>query len=105
MNFYRECLKIRRSSKTLVYGIYREFFHGSRNIYMYERARKKVRYLIICSFAHIPFPVKLPKNYEGMKGSLIIHNYADARADNMIFRPYEARVYRFDGRDGVTARI
>ena len=97
LNFYRRCLKVRRASKTLIYGRYREYFHGSRSIYMYERALKNIRYLVICSFSHIPVPVAFPEIYRNRKGIMVIHNYADTKEDNMLFGPYEARVYRFTG--------
>ena len=114
LNFYRKCLKLRKRSKTLIYGKYKEYFPKNPNIYMYERAFGNVRYLIICSFAKLPVEVRLPKNYAGKKGQLMLCNYSDepqVMADSLrkrvrqevnmlakehgMFRPYEVRVYRF----------
>ena len=114
LNFYRKCLALRKSSKTLIYGAYKEYFPKDPNIYMYERAYGEVRYLIICSFAKLPVKVRIPQNYVGKKGQLMLCNYPDGpqvmadslrkrahqevnmlAAEHGMFRPYEVRVYRF----------
>ena len=114
LNFYRKCLALRKSSKTLIYGEYKEYFPKDPYIYMYERSYGEVRYLIICSFARLPVKVRLPENYVGKKGHLMLCNYPDGpqvmadtirerahqevsmlAAEHGMFRPYETRVYRF----------
>ena len=114
LNFYRKCLELRRKSKTLILGRYREYFPKDPNVYMYERSLGKVRYLIVCSFSKLPMRLKIPKSYVGRKGQLLLCNYpqgpqvmADKLKDRLkqevnllewqhgMLRPYEARVYRF----------
>ena len=114
LNFYRKCLKLRKSSKTLIYGEYREYFPKDPNIYMYERSYGRVRYLVICSFVKFPVRVRIPETYVGRKGQLMLCNYPKGAqmlagtlrerahqevsmlaAEHGMFRPYEARVYRF----------
>jgi len=100
LNFYRKCLALRKKSKTLLWGTYKEYFPSNEHIYMYERAYQNIRYVIICSFASHPVRVMKPKEYYGRKGKLVLCNYPkDAACDDRgygWFRPYEARVYRFD---------
>ncbi len=95
LNFYKKCLKLRRSSKTLILGKYHEYFHLSSHVYMYDRVYKNISYLIICSFSRIPVMVNLPGSYRKREGILVLSNYEKTKPDRMIFRPYEARVYRF----------
>lgn len=105
LNFYRKCLKLRKSSNVLLWGSYREFFPKDPHIYMYERRLCDVSCLIICSFSDKPVRVRLPKEYLGHKRRLILCNYpkeshSAGRLDGLPegeqgwFRPYEARVYR-----------
>ncbi len=75
LNFYRSCLALRKKSRTLIYGEYREYFPKDPFVYMYERRSEKVRYLIVCSFSRLPVRVRLPKEYVGKKGRLMLCNY------------------------------
>ena len=114
LNFYRKCLALRKHSKTLIYGTYKEYFPKDPNIYMYERAYGDVRYLIICSFSRLPVKVHLPENYVGRKAQLVLCNYPDGApvmadtlrerahqevnmlaVEHSMFRAFETRVYRF----------
>ena len=94
LHFYRKCLALRKHSKTLLYGAYREYFPKDDQLYVYERAYGSIRYLMICSFSHFPVKLRIPKAYAGRKGQLVLCNYAGKTKDGML-RPYEARVYRF----------
>ncbi len=104
LKFYRRSLELRKYSRTLIYGDYHEYCPFDGNIYMYERRRKDVRYLIICSFAGHPVDVKIPQIYVGRHGQYVLGNYTDAGEKGtkmesfeavQHFSPYEARVYRF----------
>ncbi len=114
LNFYRKCLNLRKSSRTLIYGRYHEFFPKDTNIYMYERVLKDDAYLIVCSFSHFPVKVSLPKKYVGKQGKLVLCNYPKGvhekayslwelynrelykvANEHGMFKPYECRVYRF----------
>ena len=94
LNFYRKCLQIRKNSRTLIYGKYKEYFPKDPYIYMYERSLEGMHYLIICSFAKHTVKVRIPKNLAEVKLKLVISNYAGLR-HSTYFAPYEARVYRF----------
>lgn len=99
LNFYRRCVALKKMSRTLTYGQYREFFPDSEQIYMYERTLGKQRWLIICSFAKHPVRVHFPREYAGKKNQLILCNYRETDKNDLCFRPYEARIYRFPAGD------
>ncbi|MCR5487697.1 MAG: alpha-glucosidase [Lachnospiraceae bacterium] len=121
LNFYRKCLELRKHSRTLIYGSYREYFPKDKRIYLYERRLGKMRYLIICSFVRRPVRVRLPEAYQNRRGRLLLCNYpktvkkeelnlyapegdsvkellVSKIADHGYFRPYEARVYAFSSK-------
>nr|MCR5669774.1 alpha-glucosidase [Butyrivibrio sp.] len=113
--FYRKCLALRKSSDTLIYGDYIEYFPKDKNIYMYERTLGKESYLIICSFSRLPVRAHKPEKFRGRKGELVLCNYRDGagiakskRALEQVeyklaelehrkglLRPFETRVYRY----------
>ena len=113
LNFYRKALRLRKSSKTLLHGTYHEHFPKDPNIFMYERCLDDESYLIICSFSRLPVRVRLPEKFKGKTGTLVLSNYPGKNKDQSrlseqieerlnemehkagMFRPYEARVYRF----------
>ncbi|MBQ9512199.1 MAG: alpha-glucosidase [Lachnospiraceae bacterium] len=111
LNFYRRCLSLRKHSKTLLWGEYKEYEPGNEHIYLYERSLGDVRYLVLCSFSHISRTVALPRPYRDRKLYLMLCNYEQgawdekARDDHfaalgsvlphrITLQPYETRVYR-----------
>ena len=93
LNFYRKCLSLRKSSETLIYGEYREYYRHHGKLYMYERRLDSDRYLIVCSFAAGNIPLKLPRTWRGASLEQVLCNYDTEGAPNVL-RPYETRVYR-----------
>ena len=77
LNFYRKCLRLRKSSNTLIYGHYKEHFPKDRNIYMYERYLDGESYLVICSFSRLPVKAHKPEKFAGKRGKLVLCNYPD----------------------------
>ena len=97
LNFYRRCLALRKSSETLLQGTYREYMRLSGRIYMYERKLGDERILVICSFSKKPAACRLPREYRGCKGEILLDNYPvqGTSGAEQSLRPYEARVIRF----------
>lgn len=91
LNFYRKCLDYRKNSDVILWGDYREFFKNSEKIYMYERSYEGRKVLVICSFYDHELRLKMPDEYKGKKGHLVLCNYANHKRD--VLMPYEARVY------------
>ena len=94
LNFYRKCLKLRKHSRTLLFGSYREYFPADEKIYMYERSFKDVHYLIICSFSKHTADFKLPGGLKGVRMEQVLCNYSGVR-EQFTLAPYEARVMRY----------
>ena len=95
LNFYRRCIALRKSSETLIFGKYNEFFPKHKELYIYERVLGDERYLIICSFSRLPHRMKIPDSYKGKTGELVLCNYSDKPLKDDWLKPYEARVYRY----------
>ncbi len=103
LNYYRQCIRIRQSSPALLFGEYREYYHGDPNFYVYSRSLDGETYLIICSFARERLPVILPKQFRGIRCRLILTNYPrereqgreyDLHSPGFRLYPYEAMVLR-----------
>ena len=113
LNFYRRCLALRKRSKTLLWGTYREYFRGSSRIFMYERKyedkdrSREERILVICSFSTQELRYPAPRGYNMAKGKLILDNYISeeemktAPTENTgagipgKLHPYEVQVWKF----------
>ena len=108
LNFYRRCLSLRKRSKTLLWGTYREYFRRSSRIFMYERKyvdKEKgfeERILVICSFCTKELSYRMPRGYNSAKGRLILDNYIPEEETEEAsqelagkLRPYEAQVWKF----------
>ena len=98
LHFYRKCLKLRRESKTLLWGDYKEYFPRHKQIYFYMRSYKSIHYIVICNFSDRNVTVRLPRLYANKKLYPVLCNYAHedgaVRQEAFSMRPYEARVYR-----------
>ena len=83
LNFYRRCLRLRKRSRTLLFGTYREYYPWSKRLFMYERMSEAVpaaggrpeRILVICSFSSEEFSYRFPRSYRDSKGELLLDNY------------------------------
>ena len=102
--FYRKCIRLRKSSKTLLFGEYREYLPGDPNIYIYERTLNNTHYLIICSFAKMQIYMPVPKELRARFVQRVLTNYPALREENeklylpvnfLPLEPYEAAVFRF----------
>ena len=88
LNFYRALLRFRKEP-VVRYGRFREFYPAGRWFYIYERAWKGERLLVVCSFTELEAAFQEP--YSLKKAEKIFGNYPGLTA---AMRPYEVRVYR-----------
>ena len=104
LNFYRRCLALRKHSRTLLLGTYREYFPHSSKIFMYERKYTdkgnglEERILVVCSFSEHDRSYRMPKGFNYKKGKLILDNYISEEdikggktAEAGKLRPYEVQ--------------
>lgn len=98
LNFYRKCLRLRKSSAALLKGEYREYCPHRRRLYMYERRYQSERVLVVCSFSAREQTWKLPKGFAKDDGVLMLCNYPEEGVPGRL-RPYETRVLRFQDPD------
>ena len=94
LNFYRRCLRLRKRSRTLLHGRYREYFPAHPHLFVYERTLGRTAYLIVCSFTSKEVVMSLPPAYQGHHLTLMLCNYPATDGTDPVLRPYEARVYR-----------
>ena len=92
LNFYRKCLALRKSTDTLIYGTYKEYYHLSSKLFVYERALDGDRYLIVCSYSKQHTGLRMPKFWRKAEKELVLCNYKK-NGPELSLRPYETRVY------------
>ncbi len=92
LNFYRKCLALRKSTDTLIYGTYKEYYHLSSKIFEYERSLDGDRYLIVCSYSKQHTGLRMPKFWRKAEKELVLCNYKKNGLE-LTLRPYETRVY------------
>ena len=96
LNFYRQCLALRKESDTLLWGSYREYFPRSRWLYMYEREWRGERILVVVSFSKKERRFHLPRGYTWEGAQLLLDDYGEEKEKSLL-RPYEAKVIRWKG--------
>ena len=94
LNFYRKCLALRKSSKTLLFGTYKLHAPFSRKLFAYERVYKGERIFVLCSFTKKPISYRLPDGLISEQGEMLICNYPGEREAGKL-QPYEVQVWRF----------
>ena len=92
LNFYRKCLALRKSTDTLIYGTYKEYYHLSSKIFEYERSLDGDRYLIVCSYSKQHTGLRMPKFWRDAEKENVLCNYKK-NGPELTLRPYETRVY------------
>ncbi|MBQ3790853.1 MAG: alpha-glucosidase [Lachnospiraceae bacterium] len=109
LQFYRLCLALRKKSRTLLWGEYREYYPRDDRIFTYTRSLGKNHYLILCSLSRLPSFARIPEEYRGRTARLVLsdqeplsrfahldpaHYEREKLPGVILFRPYEARVYQ-----------
>ena len=86
LNYYREMIQLRRSSKTWVYGETEVLTPKGSKVYAYRRTGETESFVVVLNFSSEN--QDLPA---GINGKLMKGNYPD---ETEYLRPWEARVYR-----------
>jgi glycosidase len=97
-HFYKKMIKLRKEHKGLIYAPYQLVEVDSEPIFAYTRKDKNEMYLIIVNMSKEEQSFTLLEEYVGKNTELLLSNDdvpASQLSQNMTFRPFEARVYRF----------
>ncbi len=98
LNYYRKLLKFRKENEIVIYGDFKEHYHDSDKLYVYERNYEGKKLLVVCSFSDKIERFKAPKGFDLAKGKVVIGNYdcINSGFDSFNLRPYEAKVFLFE---------
>ncbi|WP_163469484.1 alpha-glucosidase [Fusobacterium sp. IOR10] len=94
-NFYKNLIKIRKSSKVLIYGKFNLILKNIEDVFIYSRTFENEEYLVISNLSEKIKKIKI-KGYENKEKELILKNY-EKHSHNlrrMILKPYECLVYK-----------
>ena len=96
-HYYRKLIKLRKKYPVLVYGKYDLILAENDQMYAYTRTLEDEKFLIMTNLISNKCGLLFPQELKNNDRTLIISNYEvnqDEDLEKMIFRPYEARVYR-----------
>lgn len=98
LNYYRALLKFRKENEIVIYGDFKEHYHESDKLYVYERNYEGKKLLVICSFSDRIERFKAPKGFDLAKGKVVLGNYDcfNSGFDTFNLRPYETKVFLFE---------
>ena len=92
LNFYREAIRLRKSLPVVRHGVYKEHFASDSKLYIYSRAMKGEKLLVICSYSNDPVAMRVPAGFDLKNAELILTNY---KTQGKLLQPYECRVYHW----------
>ena len=90
LNFYKTIIKLKKTSKALIYGTYKLLLPKSKYIFAYERELEGEKYLVVSNLNSKI--VKIPSNSLDFTGELILSNYNENSSVSLA--PWECRIYR-----------
>ncbi|WP_223067813.1 glycoside hydrolase family 13 protein [Paenibacillus caui] len=99
-HYYKRLIQLRKQHDVIVYGDYILLGEEDEQVYAYLRSLKNDRLLVVLNFFEAPAEFTLPPDISYADPKLLISNYdveADSDIRHLELRPYEARVYKFQG--------
>ena len=96
-NFYKDLIKLRKNSKTLIYGKFNLILKNIEDVFAYSRILEDEEYLIISNLSEKIKKIKI-KEYEDKDKELLVSNYkeSDHFLERMVLKPYECLVYKIN---------
>ncbi|WP_300258132.1 glycoside hydrolase family 13 protein [Clostridium sp.] len=96
LNFYKKLIKLKKSNKALIYGVYDLILKDDGNIFAYTRTLNNDKFLIIANLTRENAKYIYDKEKLNSK-NLILNNYEVDVHENLTeftLKPYECRVYK-----------
>lgn len=87
--FYKELLKLRASTKALIYGDFEEISKDEDNYFAFVREYEQEKILVVCNFEDEK-DITLPYS----DGELLLGNYGDNNAISGEYRQFEVRIFK-----------
>ncbi|KAK8886583.1 hypothetical protein M9Y10_042047 [Tritrichomonas musculus] len=91
--YYQKLIKLRHENLIFVYGIYDEYFHEDKNLYVYTRTLGNEKLFIALNFTKETHDLKLPEGVDLSGAKLLISNYENTDTIPNKLRAYEAIIY------------
>ena len=93
-HFYRELIALRKRLPVVVYGDYQLLLPDDPELFVYTRSLEDQKLLVMCSFSKSEAVFRVLNDMRLEKAELLLANYSDCGVgEEIILRPYEARVY------------
>ncbi|MCX7903399.1 MAG: alpha-glucosidase [Caloramator sp.] len=94
--YYKKLIELRKKYPVIVYGDINLLFEDDEKIFAYTRHFEGQNLLVLMNFSKDEVEINLPRELLEKDMKLLISNYSEEELKrNMLFKPYEARVYLF----------
>jgi len=95
-HYYKKLIQLRKNSETLIYGSYDLILEDHDQIYAYTRILGDETYVVITNLFADEAEFVLPENLTAKQAELCLSNYPVETdgIDQILLKPYEARVYK-----------
>ncbi|KRQ87625.1 Oligo-1,6-glucosidase [Caloramator mitchellensis] len=95
--YYKKLIELRKKYPVIVYGDINLLFEDDEKIFAYTRSFEGQNILVLMNFSKDEVEIEIPKKLIESKMEILIGNYEvkDCLQDKVIFKPYEARVYKY----------
>ena len=93
--FYQKINRMRIGDEIIRYGTYKQYMPENKDIWVYERAYKGKKYVVVASYTDKEAVFTMPRELRYNKCKLILHNYNDGEfmLTSCRLKPYEAFVF------------
>ncbi len=93
-HFYKKLIAYRLGNPIIINGNFRQYYPSSKDVFCYEREYEGKKLFVIANFKNKYVPFRMPKEFVGKQGKVVLQNYADDPGlCDRILKPYEAVVY------------
>lgn len=95
-HYYKKLIQLRKQKPIIVYGSYELLLEEHEQIYAFTRTLDEQRLLVILNFSDAEPVFVLPETIHYSSYELLISNYSvqDEGIEQIVLKPYEARVYQ-----------
>ena len=84
--FYKDLLALRKNSKALIYGDFKELSTETDDFFAFTREYEDEKITVVCNFKN--------ENTIDFGGELLLSNYADAKDSGNLYRKFEVRIFK-----------
>lgn len=93
--YYQKLIKLRKKHPIIVHGAYGSVMKDSEEVFAFTRSLENETLLVVTNFTDGNSAFVTPESFDLNNAELLISNYEGSEHNDLLLRPYEARVYLY----------